>query len=194
MNPIHDRDAAFGFALVDLDIVRQRSRWFIGLGIAFLVLGVLAVLAPLAASLVSAVFIGWLMLIGGVVQFIHAVKNRRWEHSTFAIVSAVIQAIAGLCVVLFPIAGTLTLTLVFAAYFIAEGVLKIVRAVQHRDLPAWGWLLFDGILALVLGALIVIGWPGTAVWAIGLLVGINLLFSGTSMVLIGLAARSAART
>jgi uncharacterized membrane protein HdeD (DUF308 family) len=188
VDPISRGDAPLGIAPVDFDTVRRNRGWFIGLGIAFLVLGVLAILMPFAASLATTVFLGWLMLLGGVLQAIHAVQNRRWGHSTWAVVSAIIQIVAGVLVVAFPIAGTLTLTLVFAAYFIAEGILKIVRAVQHRGMSAWGWLLFDGVLAVVLGVIILSGWPGTAIWALGLLLGINLLFGGSSMLLLGLGA------
>lgn len=188
VQPISPRAAPFGIALVDFDVVRQNRRWFIGLGVAFVVLGVLAILMPFAASLVTTMFLGWLMLLGGVFQGIHAVQNRQWGHSTWFIVSAVIQVVTGLLVVSFPLAGTLSLTLIFAAYFLAEGIIKIVRAQQHRGMYAWGWLLFDGLLALALGAIILWSWPGTAVWVLGLLLGINLLFGGSSMLLLGLGA------
>lgn len=188
VEPITPRRGPLGIALVDFDTVRQNRGWFIGLGIAFLVLGLLAISMPFAASLATTIFLGWLMLIGGVIQGIHAVQNRRWGHSTWAIASALIQIVAGILLVAFPIAGKLTLTLVFAAYFVGEGILKIVRALQHRGMYAWGWLLFDGILALVLGLIILAGWPGTAVWTLGLLLGIELLFGGSSMLLLGIGA------
>jgi uncharacterized membrane protein HdeD (DUF308 family) len=174
--------------VVDVDTVRESRSWFLGLGLAFAVFGVLAIILPFIASLVTAVVIGWLMLLGGLFQGYHAIKNRRWAGSGWALASAAIQVIAGVLVILFPIGGTVALTLILAAYFAAEGVFKIIRAIQHRRMPAWGWLLFDGILSLALGVLIVAFWPGAAVWVLGLLVGINLLIGGTSMLLIGLGA------
>jgi len=191
--PSQDRRAAPGLSLVDIGTVREDRGWFIGLGVTFAVLGALAVFLPFAASLVTTIVIGWLMMVGGVLQAIHAVRNRRWASSTWAIVAGVIEVLAGVLVVAFPIAGTVTLTLILAAFFAAEGILKLIRAVQHRGLPAWGWLLFDGVVSLALGLLVLARWPSTAVWALGLLVGINLLFGGASMLLIGLGAGSAAR-
>ncbi len=182
------------FEIVELDTVREKRGWFIGLGIVFMVLGVVAILLPFIASLVTTIAVGWLMFFGGLFQCIHAVQNRRWGGSGWAIVSAVIYMIAGVLVVAFPITGTLTLTLVLSAYFVAQGVLKIVRAAQHRTMRAWPWLVFDGILSLLLGLLVGLGWPSTAVWAIGLLVGIDLLIGGSSMLLIGLGSGRTART
>jgi uncharacterized membrane protein HdeD (DUF308 family) len=189
-------DRAPGLVPVDLAMVQEKRSWFLGLGIAFLVLGALAIFLPFVASLMTTVTIGWLMLVAGLFQGYHAVQNHGWAGSGWAIVGAIFQLLTGLLVIAFPVAGTLTLTLVLAAFFAAEGVFKIIRAMQHRALPAWGWLLFDGLLALGLGVLIGLGWPSTAVWALGLLVGIDLLFGGSSLLLIWAAAgqRSQARS
>jgi uncharacterized membrane protein HdeD (DUF308 family) len=174
--------------LVDIDTLRESRRWFLGLGLAFAVLGVLAIILPFIASLVTTMVIGWLMLLGGLFQGYHAISNRRWAGSGWALASAAIQVIAGVLVILFPLAGTLSLTLILAAYLAAEGAFKIIRAIQHRRMPARGWLVFDGILSLALAILILAIWPGAAVWVLGLIVGINLVFGGTSMLLIGLGA------
>jgi uncharacterized membrane protein HdeD (DUF308 family) len=178
---------------VDLGALREYRGLFFGLGIAEVVLGALAILLPFIASLITAVVIGWLMIIGGFFQGVHALQSQRWGGRAWAVVGGVVQVIAGALVVAFPLTGTVTLTLVLAAFFLAQGVLKIIRALQHRALPAWGWLMFDGVLSLVLGLLIGLGWPSTAVWALGLLVGINLLFSGVSTLLIGAGAGSLSR-
>ncbi|APR78616.1 Hypothetical protein A7982_03963 [Minicystis rosea] len=174
--------------MVDVDTVRESRSWFLGLGLAFAVLGVLAIILPFIASLVTTIVIGWLMLLGGLFQGYHAIRNRRWAGSGWAIASAAIQVIAGVLVILFPLAGTLSLTLILAAYLAAEGAFKIIRAIQHRRMPARGWLVFDGILSLALAILILAIWPGAAVWVLGLIVGVNLLFGGISMLLIGLGA------
>jgi uncharacterized membrane protein HdeD (DUF308 family) len=191
-NRLRAFDAPGLFPLVEMDAVRPMRSWFVGLGVAFAVLGVLAIFLPFAATLVTTVVIGWLMLVGGAIQLVHALQNRRWAGSGWAIVEGVIMVIAGVLVAVFPVAGKLTLTLVLAAFFVVEGVLKIVRCVQHRAMRAWGWLLFDGIASLVLGGLIWAGWPSTAVWALGLLVGIDLLMGGVSLLLIGLGAGAVA--
>lgn len=189
--PIQESQATTIIQVVDFNTLRASRGWFFALGAAFVVLGVLSIILPFIASLVTTIVIGWLMLLGGLFQGYHAVRNRGWAGSGWALASAAIQVVAGVLVVLFPVVGTLSLTLVLAAYFIIEGAFKLVRAVQHRRMPAWGWLMFDGVLSLALGILILALWPSTAVWVIGLLVGINLLFSGTSLLLIGLSAGSA---
>lgn len=181
------------FEVVDLDTLREKRGWFIGLGIVFMALGALAILLPFIASLVTTVVIGWLMLFGGLFEGIHAVQNRRWGGSGWAIASAVLYVVAGLLVIAFPVTGTLTLTLVLAASFVAQGILKIVRAAQHRKMRAWPWLAFDGVLSLLLGLIVALGWPSTAAWALGVLVGIDLLFGGSSMLLIGLGTGRTAR-
>jgi uncharacterized membrane protein HdeD (DUF308 family) len=132
------------------------------------------------------------MFVGGVIQGVHALQNRRWAGSGWAILEALVMVVAGVLVAIFPVAGKLTLTLVLSVFFVFEGVLKIVRCAQHRTMRAWGWLLFDGIASLVLGVLIWAGWPSTAVWALGLLVGIDFLMGGVSLLLIGLGAGAVA--
>jgi len=158
---------------VDLGAVRDSRGWFIALGIAWVVLGALAILVPFIASLVTAVMIGWLLIFAGVFEGVHAFQNRRWGGSAWGIVGGILHVIAGALVVAFPLTGTLLLTLILAAWFLVTGVLRIVRSIQHRELPIWGWLLVDGILSLGLGLMIGLGWPSTGVWALGLLVGIT---------------------
>jgi uncharacterized membrane protein HdeD (DUF308 family) len=190
-DPLGNGQRAASFVQVDPDTVRRHHGWFIGLGLAFVLLGILDISIPLVASLVTTIVIGWLMIIGGVIQGIHAAQNRSWAHAGWAVVGAIVQVVAGLLVVLFPLAGTLALTLILAVFFLAEGIIKILRAVQHRGMLAWGWLLFDGLLALALGVLILAHWPSTAVWAVGLLVGVNFLVGGASMLLLGVTSRRA---
>jgi len=176
------------------DVVQRNRAWFFGLGAAFMVLGVLLILMPLLASLLTALVVGWILVLAGLFQGLHAVRNRGWRGASWSIVGSVLFVVAGLLVAAFPITGTLTLTLTLASFFMANGVVKVIRAVQNRRIPAWGWLFFDGLVSLALGVLIFAGWPSTAAWALGLLVGIDLLLGGTSMVLIGLGAGSLATT
>jgi uncharacterized membrane protein HdeD (DUF308 family) len=181
------------FGPVDLEPVRHARVWFIALGIIFLILGTLAILLPFAASLATTLVLGWLLVFGGIFQGVHAAENWRWRGAGWALVGGLLHVIAGALVIVFPVAGTLALTFILAVFFAAQGVLKIIRAVQHRGMPAWGWLVFDGLLSLALGLMIGLGWPSTAVWALGLLLGIDLLFSGSSMLVIAVASRAALR-
>lgn len=174
--------------LVDLAHVREHRGRFVALGIVLMILGVIAIFMPFVAGVIATVVLGWLLLLGGVAEGMHAIVERKWGGSGWAIVSAVVYAIAGVLIIAFPLRGKVFLTLVLSAFLVVDGVLKIIRALQHRALPAWGWLMFDGILALVLGVLLWANWPSTASWAIGLLVGIDLFFNGTSMLALGLGA------
>ena len=186
-------DDGIGLGPVDFADVRDHRSRFVAVGIALIVLGALAIFLPLVAGLVTTLLLGWLLVLGGIVEGIHGFSNRRWGGSGWAIVSALVYVVAGALVIAFPVRSKLMLTLILAGFLVADGVLKILRALQHRALPSWGWLLFDGILALVLGLLLWLHWPSTAAWAIGLLVGVDLVSNGASMLLIGLGAGQVAR-
>jgi len=176
-----------------LDAVRRSRGWFIALGAALMILGVLAVAVPLVATLATTIFLGWILIVVGVVHGIHALQSRTWQGFPWAVLSAGVHIAAGALLLAFPIAGTLTLTLVLAGFFTVEGVLKAVRAVQHRGMENWGFLLFDGLVTLALGVLIWTQWPAAAVWVIGLLVGVHLLVGGMSMLLLAASARQLTR-
>lgn len=177
------------FAPVDPDTVRRGRSWFIGIGIAFVALGILAILLPFAAALLTTIAIGWLLVASGIFEGYHAIQNQGWAGARWALVSAAVELITGFLLIAFPVTGKLALTLILAAYFVAEGVLKIIRANQHRKMGSWGWLMFDGLLSILLGIFVLMRWPGTAVWVLGLFVGINLIVGGTSLLMIGAAAR-----
>jgi uncharacterized membrane protein HdeD (DUF308 family) len=171
-----------------LDPIRHNRGWFIALGAALMILGFLAVAVPFAATLVSTMFLGWILVFSGIAEGVHAVRARAWQGFPWAVLRAVLGVVAGILLIAFPIVGTLTLTLVLAGFVTAEGVLKIIRAVQYRGMPRWGFLLFDGLVTLGLGILILAQWPGASLWVLGLLVGIHLLVGGMSMLLLAMSA------
>ncbi len=150
----------------ELDAIRRSRGWFIALGAALMTLGVLAIAVPFAATLVSTIFLGWLLILSGIAE------GARDPGSSVAGVSVggAQRRARRRCRILllaFPIVGTLTLTLVLAGYFTAQGILKVVRAVQHRGMERWGFLLFDGLVTLALGILIWALWPAASVWVLG---------------------------
>jgi uncharacterized membrane protein HdeD (DUF308 family) len=134
-----------------------------------------------------------MFLISGAVGLYLTLSAREMPGFWWSLFSAVLAIAAGLILLVQPIAGTLTLTIVVSAYFLAEGVATIMYALEHRSQLSgrWGWLLAAGILDILVAAVIVTGLPGSATWAIGLLVGINLVFGGTSLIGMALAARNA---
>ncbi|WP_437318315.1 HdeD family acid-resistance protein [Sorangium sp. So ce385] len=184
--PLGESPKPLRFSPVDLDTVRENRGWFLAMGAVSMVLGVLAFLLPFVASRVAAIALGWLIVLAGVAEGCHAIQSRGWAGAAWELVSALVQVAFGLLLVVFPMTGKLALMVLASAYFAAEGALKLIRAYQHRGLRGSGWLVFDGILALGLGMLIVTGGVTTAARVLGLLVGISLLTGGTSMILIAL--------
>ena len=182
----------------DIDGLRRRlaltihAHWklFLAQGIVMMVLGFLAVVEPNIATLAVTLFVGWLFLIAGVFRAASAWHSRQMPGFGWSILTALLSVALGVILILRPLAGVLTLTMVLVAFFIVEGIASILGAIEHRQhLRSWGWVLFSGIVDLFLAYLIWAGWPSSADWAIGLLVGINMLFLGLSLVMTALAAR-----
>jgi uncharacterized membrane protein HdeD (DUF308 family) len=155
-----------------------------------IVLGLLAVALPNIATLAVEILVGWLFFVGGIFRALSVWQSRRMPGFTWSLLSAVLAVVLGLILILQPLAGVLTLTMVLIAIFIIEGIAGILVAIEfRRHLRSWGWVLFSGIIDLLLAWLIWQGWPSSASWAIGLLVGINMIFFGLSLVMTALAAR-----
>ena len=145
---------------------------------------------PNVATLAVSIFVGWLFFIGGIFRTLWVWRSRAMPGFAWSLLTALLAIVFGLILIFRPLAGALTLTMILVAFFILEGITAIVLAVQHRaHLRSWGWVLFSGIVDLLLAFLIWAGWPSSADWAIGLLVGINMLFFGLSLVMTSLTAR-----
>jgi uncharacterized membrane protein HdeD (DUF308 family) len=160
-------------------------------GIMLIVLGAVAIIVPVVATLAFTLVIGWLFLISGGVGLVTTFWMRNAPGFWWALLSAVVALAAGIVLILWPISGTLSLTLVLIAFFAVEGIATLMYAIEHRNQLSgrWGWMLASGIVDLILAGIIFAGLPGTATWALGLLVGINMLFGGTAMIGMALAAR-----
>jgi uncharacterized membrane protein HdeD (DUF308 family) len=171
--------------------VHEHWRLFLVEGILLVILGILAIIVPPFATLATTLFIGWLFLISGVVGLVTTFWMRSAPGFWWSLLSALLAIIAGALLIGWPLSGVLSLTLVLIVFFIVEGVATIMYALEHRrELSGrWGWMLASGIVDLILAGLILTGLPGTATWAIGLLVGINLVFGGTAMAAMALHAR-----
>jgi uncharacterized membrane protein HdeD (DUF308 family) len=165
---------------------------FLAEGIILVILGVIAIVVPPLATLAFTIIIGWLFFVSGVVGLITTAWARGAPGFWWSLVSAIIAIAAGVVLLLWPINGTLSLTLVLIAFFIVEGGATIFYAVEHRDQLSgrWVWMLISGIIDLILAAIILTGLPGTAAWALGLLVGINMVFGGVALIGMALAARN----
>jgi uncharacterized membrane protein HdeD (DUF308 family) len=171
--------------------VHQHSTLFLVEGIVLVVLGLLAILVPQIASLAVELLMGWLLLISGAVGLFTTFQAKSSPGFWWALISAVIAIIAGVLLLIWPLTGVVSLTIVLVAFFLIEGISSIMYAIEHRrELTGrWGWMLASGIITLVLAFLIYAGLPSTAAWAIGLLVGIDMVFGGAALIGIALAAR-----
>jgi len=164
---------------------------FLAEGIILVILGLIAILLPPLATITFTIIIGWLFLISGIVGLATTFWMRHAPGFWWSLLSGILGVAAGIVLLIWPISGALSLTLLLSAFFIVEGVASIMYAVDHRNqlTGRWGWMLLSGIVDLILAGIIVAGLPGTAAWALGLLVGINMLFGGTAMIGMALAAR-----
>jgi uncharacterized membrane protein HdeD (DUF308 family) len=171
-----------------------RDHWVLFLveGIVLVVLGLLAILVPAFATLAVAILIGWLFLISGVVGLITTFMARQAPGFWWAIISGVLGIAAGIILLMRPVSGAISLTLLLIAFFVIEGVATILYAMEHKNELSgrWGWMLASGVIDLVLAVMIFAGLPSTAAWALGLLVGINMLFGGTALSAMALHARA----
>lgn len=175
----------------DLKEIQTAWGWLLALGILWIILGTLAIIMPFAATLALEMVFGVLFVIGGVAQLIQAFRAKGWGGAAFQVLGGLLALALGVILLLFPLQGVLTLTILLAAFFVAQGIVKVVSAFRQQPSSGWGWLLFSGLLGIVVGIIIWAGLPGTAVWVLGLLVGIELIFSGWAMIMIAMAGKKA---
>src|ERR1700742_3063666 len=171
--------------------VREHWKAFLIEGILLVILGLAAMIVPPLASLAVTIFLGWMFLISGVAGLVLTFWARRMPGFWWSLISAVLAIGAGIVLLARPVQGTLTLTIVVGAYFVAEGVATIMYALEHRrELSGrWSWMLLAGLIGILIAGIFIAGLPGSALWAVGLLVGINLLVGGATLIGMALAAR-----
>jgi uncharacterized membrane protein HdeD (DUF308 family) len=160
------------------------------LGIVQVVGGLFALAIPLAASLAAAIVFGVVLLVTGVAQLIHAFSVRGWKGRVRHALGGVLYTAAGLIVLAFPITGVLTLSIILGVLLVADGVVRYALAYRLRPREGWGWFVTAGIASLIVGSLLLLGWPLAGLWAIGILMGVNLLFSGLTNSSLAVALRS----
>jgi uncharacterized membrane protein HdeD (DUF308 family) len=183
----------------DIDRMQNRmatvlhAHWVMFLieGLVLLGLGIAAIVIPPIATVAVAIFLGWLFLVSGAVGLAMTFWMRNAPGFIWSLLSAVLGIAAGVVLIGWPMSGALSLTLVLIVFFVMEGVASIMFALDHRSqLPGrWSWMLASGVVDLALATVIVAGLPGTAAWAIGLMVGINMVLGGTALVMMALQAR-----
>jgi uncharacterized membrane protein HdeD (DUF308 family) len=173
-------------------IVRDHWRLFLIEGIILVVLGLLAVAVPMVASLAVTILFGWLFLISGIVGLITTFVMGQAPGFWWSLLSGVLGVVVGGWLLVEPVQGLVSLTYLLIAFFIVEGIATIMFAVEHRAALSgrWAWMLVSGVVDLFLAAVILARLPGTVAWALGLIVGINMVFGGASMIGMALAAHA----
>jgi uncharacterized membrane protein HdeD (DUF308 family) len=174
-------------------VARSRG-WEIFWGILLCITGVLALLMPVVAALATALTFAWLLILAGGFEIVHAIQTRQRSGFGWKLASGIVTLVLGLFMLLFPIAGIATLALWIGAFVFAGGVLRTVLAFKLKPARGWGWVLFDGLLSILIGVLIAWGWPGSSIAFIGMLAGFWLLFTGIWRVLLAGQRTSAAGT
>ncbi len=173
-----------------------RAHWIAYLieGVVLVALGAAAIFVPPLATLAVAIFLGWLFLISGILGLITTFWLRRAPGFWWSLLSAALGIVVGIILIGWPVSGVISLTLVLIAFFVIEGILSILFALEHKRALSgrWGWPVVNGVIDLFLAGVIVAGLPGTAAWALGLIVGIDLVFGGMALITIALHARSRA--
>jgi uncharacterized membrane protein HdeD (DUF308 family) len=172
-----------------------RSSWglFLVQGIIMIALGIVAIIWPQVSTLAANFFVGWIFLLSGLTGLIAMFFAPSVASFLWSFLTAALTLLVGVLLLWHPIEGAVSLTLVLVAFFIVEGIFQIAAAIRHRHAfpQSWGWPVMSGVADLALAAIIVLGWPATATWALGLMVGVNLLTSGLAIAMVALATRKA---
>ena len=178
------------------DALSTHWRLYLFQGVIIIILGVVAVVVPVATTIAVEIFLGWLFLVSGITGLVAMFATNNVPAFLWSLITAALSVAIGIMLIWNPVAGTLAITLVLTAFFIAEGVFQTMTSIVYRDVMGgqWSWLLVSGISDLLLAVIIILGWPITAAWTLGLLVGINLITSGWAIVMAALAGRNLTRT
>ncbi|HXS27867.1 MAG TPA: HdeD family acid-resistance protein [Steroidobacteraceae bacterium] len=169
--------------------LRKHWGWLLALGILLTILGIIALVDSVTASVVSMLVFGWILVIAGIIEGVQTVRHRGNGHLFLHLVNTVLAIVVGVMLLRRPVAGVVFITLLLAIYFIVAGVFRIAMAWSAR-VPGWGLGLLNGIVTLILGILIWAHWPGSGLWVIGLFIGIDLIFVGGAQIMTALALRS----
>jgi uncharacterized membrane protein HdeD (DUF308 family) len=161
----------------------------VALGIALIALGIIAWFEVVAVTLVSTIFIGAALLVGGIVELVHAFATKDWSHFLLNALIGVLWIVGGGLIMLEPIAGTLVLTIMIAAALVVGGIIRGVIAIQHREMQGWWLLLLGGIVSVVVGVMLYATLPWSGLWVLGTLVAVELVINGVAWLQFGLGLR-----
>jgi uncharacterized membrane protein HdeD (DUF308 family) len=172
-----------------IEEVRKHSTWFLVIGIALVILGMVAIGYAVEMTIVSVLFLGWLLIIGGAFEIIHGFSRRQWSGFFINLLGGVLYAVAGFVMIANPAQAAVTLTLLIAIVLIVAGLFRLFVAfstpLHHR-----GWLILNGVISILLGIMIWDAWPVSGLWVIGMFIGIDMIFDGWTEIMLALSVRS----
>jgi uncharacterized membrane protein HdeD (DUF308 family) len=166
--------------------------WFIVLGVIWIILGLAVLAEPWYATFALVLVAGIFLLVGGIIHTVQAFFTRGWRGFLFHLLEGLLCILVGILLIADPVRGAIGLTLLIGIFLLVGGVVRCVLAVMVRGAPVWIWLLVDGLIEILLAFIILSNWPGSAAWVIGLFIGIRMLFTGASMLALGVVPRGAA--
>jgi len=171
-----------------IEQVRKHSTWFLVLGIALVIIGMIAIGSAVEMTIISVLFFGWLLIIAGAFEVVHGFRHRPWGGFFINLLGGVLYAVAGLVMIMNPARAAVTLTLLIAIILIIAGLFRLFVAfstpLHHR-----GWLILNGAISILLGIMIWDAWPVSGLWVIGLFIGIDMIFDGWTEIMLALSVR-----
>lgn len=171
------------------DDIHRAATWSLVLSVLMIAAGVLAIAAPVVAGVALTAIVGWLLAFSGALHLVFAWRAGRARAVVWEILLGIVYGAIGIYLVAHPLAGLASLALVLAIYLLIEGVLELVLSFQLRPAPGTGWLILDGVVTLVLAVMIWSTWPSSSLWVVGTIVGISMLFSGISRLVLSIQVR-----
>ncbi len=172
---------------------KKHAGWLVALGVVTIIAGILAMAAPMLSGFGVSIMIGIALLIGGVARTVSAFSAGSFGQGTLAFLGGILTFVAGVVLIFRPGVGVASLTLALGIYLLVDGVSGTILAFRVRPEKGWGWMLFSGAMGVLLGIMLLKEWPVSGLWAVGMLVGVNMLFAGFSITSIGSAARGVAK-
>ena len=163
---------------------QKLSGWFLALGILMILFGFIIIIFPVAGTFTIELLFGVLLLVAGLAQVVMAFQARKWAGFLLSLIVGLLYLLAGIALLFQPLAGAVTLTLLLGIFLLMVGLLKLGLSFKLKPRYHHEWLMFDGLLSLLLGILILMAWPSDSLWVLGLLFGINVLFSGLSFLML----------
>jgi uncharacterized membrane protein HdeD (DUF308 family) len=174
------------------DEVKKQAGWSIFMGVLTAAVGVFLISYPMATATLTTVVLGWSLVIVAIAQFIFALNSTSAGSFFLKVALSVLYGIAGIALAFFPVLGVAALTGFLGGFLLVQAGLQTAAAFQLRPVQGWGWVLVEAVASLVLGILILAGWPTSSIWAIGTLVGVSVLTGGISRIVIASKIRSGA--